>query len=434
MNNIDELITLISENGGAASLDELCLLYGRKHHMLMFNGHKAVILVTLNSNQDKVFFDSNSNKWLLSSNENKNYLFVSDNVLFPTIRKAMLQLFDKSVPSQGGFFSVNDNLDAWFPQPGNGEWSNVLSEDGKYWNETPSEGKKTTDPSKKPRCVFVKLDDGYKFTGAFGFIGKNEEGIRIYEMIDDKIEIKSIVVTQDEEKEKEKFKQWLMAKTIENGKAAGKTAASNTVAIYVRTIKKISDKLINEGRIDASLYLTNDISLLYHLYDEMLSGEGELHEINQNGNRTWSSAVKKLIEMREEQLNLTSDFYVVPTIVSTWNYFEKERKVGERENFVATKDMKIGDFILVYIGKKNSQKEAGVYALAKVLTSPSIFLENENDYCYNKLSVCCEYFIASQDCLIDMNKSIEIAKQVQNTHVIEKRFYNEIRKILNVQD
>ncbi len=103
---------------------------------------------------------------------------------------------------------------------------------------------------------------------------------------------KPIPATQEEEEaEKTKFLQWL-----------SKTHKANTIRNYVRAIKKLSDILINEKRISSSLFLNDDMQLFTDLYNETLHGNGELHEINVNNDRTWSSAIKLLKEMREEQL------------------------------------------------------------------------------------------------------------------------------------
>jgi hypothetical protein len=430
VNNIADLVELIASNGGAATLEEICKLYSKKHKMIIFNNHKAAILVTLKSHLNEVFFDEVSNKWILSKNANKNYLFVSDNVVFPTIRKAMLQLFGKSVPSQGGYFKVDETYDAWFPQPGDGKWSNVLSEDGQYWNETPSDKGNNTEPNGKLRYSFIKVNNGYRFTGVFKYIGRSNGSTRVYKLVDDKIEIKFIIVTQDEETEKERFRNWLANQVDKDGNPVSKP---NTIAIYVRTIKKISDKLIVEGRISESLYLSDDISLLKNLYDEMLNGSGELHKINENGNRTWSSAIKKLIDMREEQLGVKTEarFFFRPTVISTWNYFKEKGSVGDFETFSATQDMMVGDFLLIYVGKKDNEKEAGIYSLATIVESPFIN-KNENDVSFGKLAVKAKYVVVSNEVIINYEKTIEIAKQLQSAHKIDDKYSEFIKKSFGI--
>ena len=74
VNNIADLVELIASNGGAATLEEICKLSSKNHKMIIFNNHKAAILVTLKSHLNEVFFDEVSNKWILSKNANKNYL------------------------------------------------------------------------------------------------------------------------------------------------------------------------------------------------------------------------------------------------------------------------------------------------------------------------------------------------------------------------
>lgn len=54
MNDIKELVAIISDNGGSATLDTICSLYAEKNKVFISNNHKQVIRETLNSNPDLV--------------------------------------------------------------------------------------------------------------------------------------------------------------------------------------------------------------------------------------------------------------------------------------------------------------------------------------------------------------------------------------------
>lgn len=431
MNKIDDLILIISSLGGEASLDEISKKYGKVHSMVMFNEHKTVILNTLKSNNDKVFYDKSVSKWKLKTaceTSSKRYLKVSDNKTFSTIRKAMAYIFNKSVPSQGGYFNVDKDHDAWFPQPSNKEWKNELSEDGKLWYETPSDKKNLTVPSSNLRYVFIRKE-GYKFTGVFKFKEIDSADRRVYEIVDDKVRIMTLDVTPQEEAVREQYEKFIFEKAIKDGKNAS-SGVPNTVALYSRSIKQVSDYLYGEERLSVSLYLLDDLTYLNKIYEELLHGDGYLHIWNEKGNRTLSSAVMRLIEMKQSKKDNPS-FFFRPTVISTWNYFKEKGLVGDFETFSATQDMMVGDFLLIYVGKKDNEKEAGIYALATIVESPFIN-KNEKDVSFGKLAVKAKYVVASNEVIINYEKTIEIAKQLQSAHKIDDKYSEFIEKSFGI--
>jgi len=189
VNNIKELINIIECLGGSASIDEIANKYQEIHPMIIFNSHKKTMEQTLKDNPDLVRQNKGNFKWEIKTQLiSNNYLLVSDRMCFKTIREAMKYIFEKSVPSQGAYFSVNDEYDAWFPQNGNKEWSNELVDDGKTWIEHPSDPNNYDVPNGKLRYTFIKEKEGYYFTGVFSF--KEMQGnTRVYSIVDDKVKL-----------------------------------------------------------------------------------------------------------------------------------------------------------------------------------------------------------------------------------------------------
>ena len=160
--------------------------------MVILPEHKAIFLKILNDNLDKVYFDKQISKWIhktrkLDSVSNLDYLYVDDNRYFKTIAEVMLFVFDKRVPLSQGYFKINENERAWFPQPQNDNWENKLSDDGNYWYETPKTLNADYIADNCLRYVFEHTKQGYRFTGVFIPIGLGENKTRIYEKIADKV-------------------------------------------------------------------------------------------------------------------------------------------------------------------------------------------------------------------------------------------------------
>lgn len=189
MNDIKHLIEIIKLNNGSASIDEMCEYFVEDQHILISSFHKDVMLKVLLFNSSLVRLNTATLKWELGANASEDsYLYVKDNKLFRTIRIAMKAIFNKSVQSQGAYFTVDENYDAWFPQNGNKDWSNTLSEDGKTWIEKPSHEDNYDTPNGKFRYSFLKTKEGYKFVGVFVF-DHMDGNARIYKIVDDKVKI-----------------------------------------------------------------------------------------------------------------------------------------------------------------------------------------------------------------------------------------------------
>ena len=119
--------------------------------------------------------------------------------------------------------------------------------------------------------------------------------------------------------------------------------------------------------------------------------------------------------------------------ITMTNLVKKSEKgnVGDEETFSGTSDMKIGDYLLIYVGKKDNDKEAGIYALAEIVKEPFVN-DNEEDVSFGKLAVKAKYLIVSDEVIIPYEKTIEMAKQIQNAHLIENEYYAEIKNFFNI--
>ena len=86
MNNIKNIITVINENGGAASLDEILDLYVNKWHILHIPENMQKIKTTLiTHNGQEVFWNEKSNKWQLKKDDNKE----KSDILTPMVSNAI---------------------------------------------------------------------------------------------------------------------------------------------------------------------------------------------------------------------------------------------------------------------------------------------------------------------------------------------------------
>lgn len=80
----------------------------------------------------------------------------------------------------------------------------------------------------------------------------------------------------------------------------------------------------------------------------------------------------RIIHHEYKDITSTKVYYEPATDMEHWNLFEEIQSIGEIESFKATKDMKVGDIALIYIGNNDYGYENGVYAVAKVISDPEI--------------------------------------------------------------
>lgn len=68
-------------------------------------------------------------------------------------------------------------------------------------------------------------------------------------------------------------------------------------------------------------------------------------------------------------------FYIEPVNLRQWNLFDNVKGSGHVECFLATRDMQLGDIVILHVGKQYPVHESGVYAYGTVIYGPYI-LEN----------------------------------------------------------
>ena len=97
--------------------------------------------------------------------------------------------------------------------------------------------------------------------------------------------------------------------------------------------------------------------------------------------------------------------YFEPVNLLQWNMFEKVKHIGHIEPFLATKDMKTGDLVLLHVGSQDKNRESGIYAYGTIVKGPFILTDSPTDYCNNKNTVnvrfdklCYSPIIPHEDC------------------------------------
>lgn len=183
MNNTTKIISILNDYTPGLSVLNLAQEYSCRYHIANDQYFRNLIKKALETHNDQFRLNNATKLWEAIKSS---YLYVSDNRKFSKIRDAMLSVFGKRVDSGHGYFSVNDTYSAWFPQFGNSEWENVLSEDQRYWFERPR-ADADYEPDNKLRYTFAHEKDGYRFTGLFRFVELKDDHTRVYELIDDKV-------------------------------------------------------------------------------------------------------------------------------------------------------------------------------------------------------------------------------------------------------
>ena len=184
MNDVSRLANIIEESDQGMSFDDIVLEYSKKHRIVNDGYFKNALIASLEFHKN--IFHLNRANMLWEVRQGNKYLYVSDTKKFRKIRDAMLEIFSKSVNSGSAYFSTDETHAAWFPQPNNNDWENVLSDDQHYWYERPKNGADYT-ADNKLRYVFAHEQDGYRFTGLFRFVEMKADKTRVYELVDDKV-------------------------------------------------------------------------------------------------------------------------------------------------------------------------------------------------------------------------------------------------------
>lgn len=120
-----------------------------------------------------------------------------------------------------------------------------------------------------------------------------------------------------------------------------------------------------------------------------------------------------------------------PVNLNQWNMFEKVRNIGHIEPFLATKSMSVGDLMLLHVGQQNKNYKSGVYAIGKIVKTPYILRNHEDDYCNNKNTVDVEIIkINYTNPYITHDECKEFIKQFRTVHQINEIHYDSILELI----
>ncbi|MEG0290834.1 MAG: HNH endonuclease [Erysipelotrichaceae bacterium] len=115
-----------------------------------------------------------------------------------------------------------------------------------------------------------------------------------------------------------------------------------------------------------------------------------------------------------------SNYYYEPVNLNRWNMFDKVKSLGHKEFFLATKDMRKGDFLLLNVGKQDKSIETGVYAIAEIISDPYLLENHPDDYCNGKLSVDTKIiWMEYNSPIIDHDNCRLIFSQFRSAHKLE---------------
>ena len=125
------------------------------------------------------------------------------------------------------------------------------------------------------------------------------------------------------------------------------------------------------------------------------------------------------------------NIYFEPVNLNQWNIFEKVRKAGHVEPFLATKSMEEGDLILLHVGSQNTQYDSGIYAIGTIVNGPYILRNSPEDYCNNKNTVDVQInYISHGGYIISHEDSKNYIHQFRTVHKISDEYYGELVKII----
>ena len=522
MNNINNIIKAIESLGGSATIEEITKTLCRQKKIMFDPYLKNVVSMTLNNNSNLVNYSSLTRKWSLGPSVDVRYLFVAENKYFSTIRDAMYEIFGMRVNSGGAWFKVVGTDDyAWFPKfdNANPDWTNELSENGRIWKEKPNtqsatqvENDRHLENHLRYAFAFDKVGSRrmYRFTGVFKQISLEEDGTRIYEIVEDKVAYRNnnplLVVCNisymkyykgitEEDKilggggkyptengdggEKENFLPredgytygFVETNYINSDNNLGNTAFAKTIhlenlnpnfknslsidgvrvvfiskgpnndknivvgwydnATLFRTRQNVGEQFgynIKCRNEDAHIIVEDDRSFSY----PKKNADGTYNFGQQNISYPYASNQESTIKLANE-LNQYIDsfgslpnFYYEPVNLTQLNMFEKVEGLGHIEYFLATKSMKVGDYILCHVGTQVSQYEPGIYAIARILGNPEIYKGNTDDYCYDKLSVRTEIIKFSDEVLLPHHKYCKYDTTFRSVHRLDSRHSKEL--------
>ena len=124
--------------------------------------------------------------------------------------------------------------------------------------------------------------------------------------------------------------------------------------------------------------------------------------------------------------------YFEPINICQWNMFEKVSGKGHIETVLATKEMVVGDIILLYVGKQDKRYESGVYAVGEIIGEPYVYQNDADAHCYNRLSADIQIISINYSMpFITAKDFLKFNKQLRTVHIIDELFNEEILSKIN---
>lgn len=128
------------------------------------------------------------------------------------------------------------------------------------------------------------------------------------------------------------------------------------------------------------------------------------------------------------------NIFFEPVNVKQWNIFEKVKRIGHIEPFLATQVMNVGDLMVLHVGQQDKRHESGIYAIGKIIEGPFILKNHPDDYCNNKNTVNVKIirmnysypYITHDECKFFIN-------QFRTVHKIEDIYYEKILEKLGLE-
>ena len=127
-------------------------------------------------------------------------------------------------------------------------------------------------------------------------------------------------------------------------------------------------------------------------------------------------------------------FYIEPVNLRQWNLFDKVEGTGHIECFLATRDMQLGDIVMLHVGKQDSAHESGIYAYGTVIYGPYILENRPSEYCNNKLTVDVRIDRIEYDRpIITHEQCKRYTGQYRSVHAIADSFNDNLKIALGIQ-
>ena len=205
----------------------------------------------------------------------------------------------------------------------------------------------------------------------------------------------------------------------------------SSVEQYIQSLNQINNQLVGEY-IDNRVEEVDDLNTLVELRNKMLDKSTDLGRANESRKNTWSATIQAYINYLKELSGSKCNLFYEPINLQEYNMFEFLKEPGGKETFVATNDMKIGDYLLLHIGSQDTNYESGIYGIVKVLSNPYIYHGEESEHCNNKLSVDTEVVSISNTPLMTHDDFAKYVTQFRSKHKISSDYYDELMEYFNI--